>query len=620
LAPIRKNVEWRLYYFLYVLAFFHRLLLRRTVFIGITGSVGKTTTKELVAGILEHHLRGGRKNPGTRNYPKDLARLVLSTRSSAPYCVAEIALSHAFRIGLPLAFFRPKIGVVINVGDDHKAAYGSRDAIANEKGKLIRSLPPAGIAVLNADDPLVLAMRSQFSGRTVTYGMSQDAMLRAEAVEASWPDRLSFTVKWSGQSVRVQTQLCGKHWVSVVLAALATVVAAGMPLAKAAEAIADIEPFEGRMSPVQLGDDVTFIRDDMKSSLWTIDACLDFMRTARAARKIIVIGQLSEAGARKGMKYARIAARAQEIADIVIFVGPWSFSALKASQSESAKVLRAFSHVRDAAEYVNSISRAGDLVLLKGSNEQDHLIRIILARSDAIACWREDCKRYLFCDACQYRDQASGPAASLQTKTNKEAAESIPAILGDTLNSDEQIIVGLGNPESRYAGTPHNIGYEVVDRLAASLGFTWEKSPDSWTARGSVKSTRLCLVKIQKPMNLIGAELKHLSERMLFSPEQCILVFDDLDLAMGSVRCRLNGSAGGHRGVASILEAFQTDVFRRIKIGVRKSEGKVNRVEYVLRAFDTSERAAIDRAIPEAEARVLELATKSQNRIASPVK
>jgi len=112
-------------------------------------------------------------------------------------------------------------------------------------------------------------------------------------------------------------------------------------------------------------------------------------------------------------------------------------------------------------------------------------------------------------------------------------------------------------------------------------------------------------------MNDTGAGLKQLSETMAFGPEQCILVYDDLDLPLGSVRIRLNGGAGGHRGAASILEAFQSDVFRRVKVGIRQSDAKINRIDYVLTAFDPVSRPAVDVAIATAQARAFEMLENS---------
>ena len=268
-----KGIEWRLHghswkiysQSVFRLALWRRPRLKLTVFVGITGSAGKTTTKDLLASILECHFPRGRKGIGTLNGPYDVARLVLRTRASDAYCVTEIALTNDSGLDLPVALFRPTVGVVTNIGGDHISAYGSLDGVAAEKVKLVRSLPASGIAVLNADDPRVLAMQSQCAGRTITYGLNEAAMLRGEAINASWPDRLAFTVTFNGQSVRVQTQLCGSHWVPVVLAALATGIALGVPLNVAAAAVGTVAPFEGRMSPVQTGDGLTFMRDDWKA-------------------------------------------------------------------------------------------------------------------------------------------------------------------------------------------------------------------------------------------------------------------------------------------------------------------------------------------------------------------
>jgi aminoacyl-tRNA hydrolase len=302
--------------------------------------------------------------------------------------------------------------------------------------------------------------------------------------------------------------------------------------------------------------------------------------------------------------------QARQVADIVVFVGSWASSVLKADRSRGEHALRAFGRVRDAAEYINSITRAGDLVLLKGTNKQDHLLRIILARTGDVACWRDDCRRNCFCDECPDRNTPSGPPRSVDSAPAVGASPPLPLSGQRPIEPDEFVIVGLGNPESRYAGTPHNIGYEVVDRLATSLGLTWSTFLDAWIARGSFNGRCLCLVKMRMPMNMVGLGLKRLSNGISFQPEQCVLVHDDLDLPLGTVRARLSGGAGGHRGVVSVLEAFQTDAFRRVKLGVGRPDAKLNRTEYVLSPLTPAARTVIDQAVHTAEARILEMATE----------
>jgi aminoacyl-tRNA hydrolase len=508
----------------------------------------------------------------------------------------------------PLNLLRPTIGIVTVIADDHWTAYGSREAIAKEKGKLVASLPSTGTAVLNADDELVLGMAANCAAKVITYGISAKAELRAEDVSGDWPDRLSFNVRWGAERVHVRTQLCGRHLLPSVLGAIGGGLGAGMSLRECAKGIESFSPFQGRMQPVTTADGVTFIRDDFKAPLWSVDPCFEFMKAARAKRKIIVIGMISDSGTgKKGAMYAKMAARAQKISDITIFVGSWSSSVLKARNPGAEGALRVFSNVRDAAECINSITRNGDLVLLKGTNRHDHLIRIIMARAEGVACWRDDCKRTIFCDVCPDRNKPSGLPILMDSRPVSNEAPQVLPINGAAIGPDEQVIVGLGNPEVSFSGTPHNVGYEVADRIALSLGLSWDEWPEGWVARGPTTDQKICLVKFRVSMNLVGIELKKFSLKMSFGPEQCILLHDDLALPIGSIRTRMSGGAGGHRGVGSILEAFQTDRFRRVKVGVGKPDTKLNRVEYVLAAFAAEDRAAIDTAILSAEAAALQL-------------
>jgi UDP-N-acetylmuramoyl-tripeptide--D-alanyl-D-alanine ligase len=584
-----------------------RPMLKKPVFIGILGSAGKTTTKQLLMEALARSRRGV-GTPGNFNRPPVLAETILRLRPTHDYCVAELNEGTVGELEAGLSLLRPDVGIVTNVGTDHWSLYGSREAIAMEMGKLIRSLPPSGTAVLNADDDLVRAMAANCVAKVITYGMAPDADLRAEDASSVWPQRLEMTLVRGTERVRLRTELCGLHWIPSVLGAIGGALAVGMSLQECAEAIAGVAPVDGRMQPVTTPEGVTFIRDDFKAPLWTIDASFEFMKAARAKRKIIVVGTLSDVGSGTGAakKSADVARRAQQIADITVFVGPWASSALKTRAPGREDSLRAFNHVRDAAAYVNSITREGDLVLLKGTNKQNHMVRIIMARTNAIACWRNDCARTSFCNECNDRDKPSGAPPMALRKDDPEVATAAPSSGDCIVASGEQVIVALGNPEPKLAGTPHNLGHAVVDRLAESLGLAWETRPEAWIARGSSRGASVCLIKIRTAMNNTGIGLKQLAEKMSFGPGQCILVHDDLDLPIGSVRTRLSGGAGGHHGVASILEAFQTDGFRRVKVGVGQPGAKSNPGAYVLTPFDAASRAAIDPAIVIAGTRALE--------------
>ena len=581
-----------------------RPALKRPVFIGVTGSAGKTTTKELLFGILSAH-RKGVASPGSLNVLPEVAKTVMRVRPNHDFCVVELSEAAPGVMVEHLGLLSPSIAIVTVVQSDHVTAFGSIDGLAEEMSRLVEALPSSGTAVLNADDPRVFAMSARCHCNVLTYGMSPHAQLRAEDITSVWPDRLQMTLLWQGERVPLKTQLCGAHWLAAVLGAVGGALATGLTLQECVLAMANLPSFEGRMQPLATPEGVTFIRDDYKAPLWTLDACFDFMKTAQAKRKIIVIGELSDVVSKKAAKFANAARLSQEVADITVFVGPWASSALKARRPDVEGNLRMFAHVRDAAEFINAISQAGDLILLKGSVKQDHLHRIILARSKDIACWRDDCDRNMFCSECSERMKPSG-AVLLQQ--HPVMAANIPSTALVTLHDSEQVVVGLGNPAAQYANTPHNIGYAVVDQLAQSLGLEWIAMPGVLFARGGVQGHGICLIKVNANMNLIGAELKKLADEMAFHPAQCILVYDDLDLPLGTVRTRLSGSAGGHRGVASILEAFQTDGFKRVKVGVGQTNSSVSKIEYVLKPFDAASGEAVAKAVAVAVARLLEIA------------
>ncbi|MDO9195022.1 aminoacyl-tRNA hydrolase [Rhodoferax sp.] len=614
---VRDALAWRLHRLLGDRLVYDTLLaaakrwrraMRRPVYIAVAGSAGKTTAKELMLGMLSQHGKGV-GNVGSFNNIEEIAKALMRVRPWHRFFVTELSEDRPGVMDRPLALVQPSVGIVTVLGDDHLASFDSRDAIAREMSKLVAALPATGTAVLNANDPAVLAMAASSTAKVISYGASASADLRAEDIRSVWPDRLRMTLVYGPRRVPLQTQLCGTHWIPSVLGAVGGGLATGMTLKECAAGLANVAPFTARMQPVSTPDGVTFIRDDFKAPLWTIGACFEFMKLAQAKRKIIIFGTLSDYGGGSGAskKYAEVARGAQEVADVTIFVGPWASSAHKARQPGDKDSLLAFSQVRDASAYVNSISRAGDLILLKGTNKQDHLIRMILARGEGVACWRDDCERQFFCDECPDRHKPSGAQSSLSLPIGEYPKPSAPTTRVINIHPEQTVIVGLGNPEPEYANTPHNVGYAVVEQLAASIGLAWNVTQDASIAQGSLDGQQVCLVKVMTPMNLTGAGLRRLVEGMSFSPSQCILVFDDLDLPLGAIRTRLGGSAGGHRGVASILEAFQTDAFRRVKVGVGQAGTKVNRAEYVLTPFAGATADAADLAVRAATTRAREM-------------
>jgi len=170
-------------------------------------------------------------------------------------------------------------------------------------------------------------------------------------------------------------------------------------------------------------------------------------------------------------------------------------------------------------------------------------------------------------------------------------------------------VVGLGNPGPEYRDTRHNIGHRVLDRLARRLHKAWRRDGRAVVAHAVWRGEPVHLVKTQTFMNVSGPAVAEALRRLGAGPEDLILVYDDIDLPLGTVRVRMKGSHGGHNGVRSVLERLGTSDVRRVKVGIGRPERKDDVVDHVLAEFDPDEHAAVDAAVEEAADRVLALLT-----------
>jgi len=193
-----------------------RLGLTRTTFIAFTGSCGKSTAIALSEAILSSV---GKCRKGIDRGTTLAADTVLRDDRSTAYCLLEAHASFPGGLRKSLWAFQPQIGVVTTVGDDHFSNYRSREAVAREKGILMERLPRSGVGILNVDNPLIADMVKRTRARLLTFGRSPAADLRAFDISSDWPGRMSMSIAYQGETVRVQTKLLGTHWVTSVLAA-----------------------------------------------------------------------------------------------------------------------------------------------------------------------------------------------------------------------------------------------------------------------------------------------------------------------------------------------------------------------------------------------------------------
>jgi len=171
--------------------------------------------------------------------------------------------------------------------------------------------------------------------------------------------------------------------------------------------------------------------------------------------------------------------------------------------------------------------------------------------------------------------------------------------------------VGLGNPGEDYRDTRHNVGQRVVETLSRTLHKRFRREGTAMVARADWRGEPLLLIKPLSYMNATGPVVALLAQRLHVGPADCILVYDDIDLPLGTVRVRMKGSPGGHNGVRSILESLQTEAVRRVKIGVGRPADRSEVVDHVLSGFSEDERPVVDRACAEAAEKVLELVARA---------
>jgi len=156
--------------------------------------------------------------------------------------------------------------------------------------------------------------------------------------------------------------------------------------------------------------------------------------------------------------------------------------------------------------------------------------------------------------------------------------------------TDFLLIAGLGNPGSRFEGNRHNIGYQAVDELAETFRLTFSRTEhDALTAHGTIADERVILSKPQTFMNESGKAVQALTSYYKIPPERLLVIYDDLDLPLGTVRFRQEGSSGGHRGVQSIINRLSTRQFPRLRLGIGRPPGRMDPAAYVLQDFSEDE-------------------------------
>ena len=170
-----------------------------------------------------------------------------------------------------------------------------------------------------------------------------------------------------------------------------------------------------------------------------------------------------------------------------------------------------------------------------------------------------------------------------------------------------RVVIGLGNPGPEYRDTRHNVGQRVVDALARTLRASWRRDGSTVIARGRWRGEPVRLIKPISFMNESGPVVAKALRRAEAGPADVILVYDDIDLPLGTVRLRMKGSHGGHKGVQSVLAALGTQEIKRVKVGIGRPDQKDDVPDHVLTSFEREELPTVEAAVAEAAEKVLAL-------------
>lgn len=258
--------------------------------VGVTGSVGKTTLKEMLAAALSP-LGPILKTPASQNNETGVPKALLQLTPDHKAAVVEMGMRGSGQIAYLCGIARPTAGVITVIADNHLELLGSRDAIADAKGELLESLPADGVAVLNEDDPYRPRLQSKTVARVVTYGAAGD--FRAEAVR-QMSDGWDFIVR----GIPVALHSLSRHDIGNALAALAVADALGVPLAEAAHALHTYVPPPMRMQVVHTPGGVTILNDAYNAAPASMKSALETLAAHPGGRKIAFLGDMRELGAR----------------------------------------------------------------------------------------------------------------------------------------------------------------------------------------------------------------------------------------------------------------------------------------------------------------------------------
>lgn len=336
--------------------------------IGITGTTGKTTTKEMLASILMR-TGDGLKSAGNYNNMVGVPLTLFGLQENHQWAVVEMGMSERGEIARLTEIAAPQIGVITNIGRAHLDSLSGIDAVARAKGELFANLPPGGTALVNADDPYVRQLPVANGVKRVLYGASEQAQVRCEEIFAS-NGAVKFVLRISGEALAVRLPLPGRHNVMNALAAAAAALQLGVASADIVAGLESFKPCPGRMELVGLPNDILLLEDSYNANPLSMRAALDALHDLGGqGRRIALLGDMLELGLEAEELHREIGSIAAGCVDWLFVIGKLAREigrgAVAAGFNE-AHVVVGESQTAIAARLLEML-QPGDRILIKGS-------------------------------------------------------------------------------------------------------------------------------------------------------------------------------------------------------------------------------------------------------------
>ncbi|MEA3439373.1 MAG: UDP-N-acetylmuramoyl-tripeptide--D-alanyl-D-alanine ligase [Chloroflexota bacterium] len=374
-TPIKLYVEDSLEALQQIARFWRRKIDLRVI--GITGSVGKSTTKEVVAEVLNQRYRT-LKNPGNLNNEIGLPLTILGLGKGHERAVLEMGFYVPGEIQFLCDIALPHVGVMTLIGTVHAERAGSQEAIARGKAELFEALPPApeGVAILNNDDPLVREMRDKTQARVFFYGLTPQSDLWADSIESLGLDGINFRLHYHGDTLHMRVPLIGRHSVHTVLRAAAVGLIEGLTWQEIVNGLRS-ENIQLRLVVVKSHCGALLLDDTYNASPESTLAALNLLDELDG-NKVAVLGDMLELGPYERQGHELVGRRAAEVAHELVTVGELGLliSAAARQAGMQEELITELENSQEAIEFLEPRLCEDDVVLIKGSHgmRMDHIV------------------------------------------------------------------------------------------------------------------------------------------------------------------------------------------------------------------------------------------------------